>query len=93
MPNIKLVSLFSLLICSTAMVALVTNARIESVQVVTSKKNALENSFKRALAKELMTKIGIDRKYNLYFMVMPICHYQLEPSQNNDRELLRLLKK
>ncbi|AFY96000.1 DUF2059 domain-containing protein [Chamaesiphon minutus] len=56
----------SLLICSTAMISWVANARIESTQVVAPKKVALDNSSKRALVKELMTKIGIDRKYDLY---------------------------
>jgi Uncharacterized protein conserved in bacteria (DUF2059) len=66
MPNIKLVTLCSLLICSTAIGTWVANAKIESAPVVASKKIAIENSSKRALAKELMTKIGIDRKYDLY---------------------------
>lgn len=33
---------------------------------ISTKKIAIENCSKRALAKELITKIGIDRKYDLY---------------------------
>jgi hypothetical protein len=66
MHKIKLKTLVSIVICSTTIFAWVATAsRIESAQVETSK-IAISDRSKRALAKELMTKIGMDRKYDLY---------------------------
>ncbi|PSB58792.1 hypothetical protein [Chamaesiphon polymorphus] len=62
MLKIKFGTLLALLICSTAIGAWVANAKVESAQIVASKKIALENSSKRVLVKELMTKISIDRE-------------------------------
>jgi citrate lyase synthetase len=61
----KIGTLFSIVICSTAIGGWAANDRIVFADAVRSRSEIASQS-KRELAKELVTKIGIDLKYDLY---------------------------